>query len=92
MNGKMPIEGQYTEADLNTHPPVNPATHRPYDSVVYFHKDSKGNEFLRVAIYDAGQIYPEYVVAYSRGQVQPPMPMGQQINYGYNSGPQYNMY
>lgn len=83
MGVNMPIEGQYNlQQDVRTHPPVNPATHRPYDSVVYFENDCAGNDYLRVAIYDVGQIYPEYVFHYTRvgqgqGQGQPQQPQQQ---------------
>ena len=78
MDTNMPIEGAYNlQRDLNTHPPVNPATHMPYDSVVYMRRDNKGQYFMRIAIYDAGQIYPEYAVCYSRS----PNPCQQQQQY-----------
>ena len=82
MGVNMPVEGQYNpQQDLNSHPPVNPATHRPYDSVVYFEKDGAGNDYLRVIIYDVGQIYPEYAIHYARvsGQGQPQQIQQQQV-------------
>lgn len=51
---------------MKTHPPVNPMTNKPYDSVAYMDWDKEKKEFKRVAIYDAGQIYPEYIVMYKR--------------------------
>ena len=52
--------------DIESHPPVNPMTHRPYDSVLYVKTDSKGTQFKRVAIYDPGQVYVEYSIQYTR--------------------------
>ena len=62
----MPIEGAYDMKDIESHPPVNPMTHRPYDSVLYVKTDSKGAQFKRVAIYDPGQVYVEYGIQYKR--------------------------
>ena len=94
----MPVEGSYTEADLNTHPPFNPMTHKPYDSVVYSNMDGKGSPYKRVAIYDAGQVYAEYGVQYSRvpqqqqsGMMGMNMGMGQQQRQTYGQPQQgYN--
>lgn len=66
MNSNMPIQGDYRPEDIETHPPVNPVTQKPYDSIMYFYSDGTNRKFKRVAIYDIGQIYPEYVVEYMR--------------------------
>lgn len=66
MNSGMPIKGDYRPEDIGTHPPVNPATRKPYDSIMHFYTDSANRKFKRVAIYDVGQIYPEYCVEYER--------------------------
>ena len=63
---------------------------RRFDSVVYFKPDINGDYVVRVAIYDAGQVYPEYVVrykrAYQQGQISQQQfnPQGQ-----FNSQPQF---
>ena len=62
----MPVSVSYREADLDSHPPVNPATGRPYDSVLYVKTDSKGTQYKRAAIYDSGQVYVEYGIQYAR--------------------------
>lgn len=66
MGSNLPIEGEYYPTDIKTHPPVNPSTHKPYDSILYFYTNNNGKRFTRVAIYDMGQIYPEYCVKYVR--------------------------
>ena len=63
----MGTEGTYDMKDIESHPPINPVTHRPYDSVVYVQTaNNKEIQFKRAMVYDAGQVYVEYGVEYTR--------------------------
>ena len=63
------INMPYNMSDIPDHPPVNPRTGKTYDSVMYMDY-STGVPFKRVAVYDVGQVYPEYVVCYTRNPAQ----------------------
>ena len=55
--------------DILKSPPLT-ADKRPFDSVVYFKPGINGDYVARAAIYDAGQVYPEYIFRYKRAYKQ----------------------
>ena len=57
--------------DILKSPPLT-REKKPFDSVVYFKPEINGTYIARAAIYDAGQVYPEYVFRYRRASQEPP--------------------